>query len=274
MLFAIVFFHLGVQAQEVEKDSNKVFFIKKYYLKRKAKAFANAEKYETYRVSGLSFGNAAVQDTRMAPAVYRGATIGGNLSWREFSENWYNEVNLEFAYTNPSFEGGSSSTYNNFRMQSNVTYLKKFNEQSSFFLGGAIHFVDGLRIYPYLGNSSFNNDLTVSINPELRYQKEIGFIGRSYTVYSNFSINAFSFVNRTPSFSISLDGAKSYWAPIGQFNRARIVTSIHSKRKFSNENRIGLEYSWDFYSMNENNGYVKLRSAQHLVSLNYWFKTR
>ena len=146
-----------------------MFFVKKYYLKKQAKAIRNAKKFDTYRVTGLSLGHAAVQDTRMALPVYLGGSIGSNLSWKEFSEKWYNELNIEFAYTNPSFEGGSYSSYNNFRILSNLSYLRKLNEKN-LYLGAGIHFVDRLRTYSYLGHSSFNNDLIVSINPELNYK--------------------------------------------------------------------------------------------------------
>lgn len=262
-----------ITAQAQEKDSSKMFFVKKYYLKKQAKAIRNAKKFDTYRVTGLSLGHAAVQDTRMALPVYLGGSIGSNLSWKEFSEKWYNELNIEFAYTNPSFEGGSYSSYNNFRILSNLSYLRKLNEKN-LYLGAGIHFVDGLRTYSYLGNSSFNNDLIVSINPELNYKTAFSVFKRQFNFYSGVSINGFSYVNRTPAFSISLDGSNNYFAPIGQFNRVRMATGIHWRKRFSQENRIGLEYSWDFYSLNEKQGYVKLRSAQHLVSVNYWFKTR
>ncbi|MFY0672062.1 MAG: hypothetical protein JXQ87_01575 [Bacteroidia bacterium] len=273
LIFILMFVLCFIKTEAQDNDTNKVFFIKKYYLKQQAKAVANAKKFDTYRVTGLSLGYASTQDTRMALPIYSGASLGANVSWREFSEKWYSELNFEFAYTNPSFEGGSLSSYTHLRMLSNMSFLRKLN-QNKFYLGAGIHFVDGLRIYGFIGNSSFNNDLVVSINPELKYQSAFSLFKRQFNYYTGISINGFSYVNRTPSFATGLDGAHNYFAPIGQFNRVRMATGLHWRKRFSQENRMGLEYSWDFYSLNENDGQVKLRSAQHLISLNYWFKTR
>ena len=146
--------------------------------------------------------------------------------------------------------------------------------QNHLYLGLSLEAMDELRQYAYIGNSSLNNDLAISINPMLLYQKSVQILKRENWFYTKFSVNAFSFVNRFPSYNFNLNGSNNYWAPIGQFNRVRTEIGTSYKLKWSTENRFGISYSWDFYSFNEMEKLFKILSAQHAITFNWWFKTR
>ncbi|MBI1183809.1 hypothetical protein GC194_06035 [bacterium] len=250
-------------------------FATRWWHKQQLKSEARALKYDTYRIGGPSLGFADVQDSKMAPNIYSGATAGFHLGWHEYSEKWFSQLMLEAAFGSLGFQDNHGKGYTLFRSGFNYSILRKTNWMRQHLrLGAGLDALNYLKSYNYLQNSSLNNDLAVGIMPMAMYQAGHNLLGRPSIFYAKASFNAFSFLMRYPKYNLNLNQGEIFWQPVGGFNRVRIELAVSPKIKWSQENRFELKYSWDFYSFNEKQNLVAVHTAQHNISINWWFKTR
>lgn len=257
-------------SQESEKPTDAL----KGKAKRQQKAAERAAKYDNYTVLGISFCQSVIQDTKMSPLVYSGPGIGIRHQTLQFGEKSWLSSRFEAAYAIPG-RNGADASYTNINLKYQLMYARKTNWwKEHLYFGGAVDVLDQIKSYDKLGNSSFNNDLVIGLHPVVMLRKKQQILKRSTIIFGRMGFNLVSYVNRIPTYQVGFRESNGKVLPIGQFNRFRWECGLHMPRKWSLENRIGFEYSWDFYAMNEFDKLFKLRAAQHLLTINYFIKTR
>ena len=264
-------FPLKVTAQESVGDS--LSWLQKRLAKRKIKAKKNAEKFDNYTALGISLSNNSIQDTKMALPIYSGPGVGIRHDFIQLSNTMWSSSRFEASYAIPG-QQGADGTLTNINIKYRLAYARKLMTDAHIYLGGAIDLWEQLRIYPPLGNSSINNDFVLGLNPMAMLRKERKVFKRSGVIFTRIDFNLLSFVNRFPTYNVGSRDFNYFVLPVGAFNRFRFECGFHTLRKWSNENRIGLEYTWDFYAMNEPDNQFKVRAAQHLLTCTFFFKTR
>lgn len=258
-------------AQESSKDSMSWF--QRHREKKKVKAIENAEKYDNYTVLGMSLSHNTIQDTKMAPSIYSGPGIGIRHDMIQLSETAWMSSKFEGTYAIPGREGWDGN-YTNVNIKYQFLYTKKVKKHPNLYLGASMDFLNQFKLYTPLGNSAVNNDLVVGLQPVAMLRKERKILKRNSIAYTRMGFNLLSYVNRYPTYNVGSRELNYFISPIGVFNRFRFELGFNTLRKWSNENRVGLEYSWDFYAMNELDKQFKVRAAQHMVTFNFYLKTR
>lgn len=245
---------------------------KRWGKKMKENAVQGSKDNDSYSITSLGLSAAQVQDTKMAPNLYSGLGGVAGMGWFNMHRKHQTKATLEFSYTMPSFNEAIGADYNNVRAMFSFNHRRFLNPDNPKWLVGAdLHVTDGFRFYGYLGNSAVHNDLIIGLRPQIGYQNKRRILRRDAFWYSNFGVDALAFVNRAPEYNLS--GSNSYLRPVGGFNHFRFDIGFSRAMRFS-ENRFGMEYTWDFYAYNELEGLHKTRSAQHFITLNWWFKSR
>lgn len=261
---------MGLSFSAKGQDSLNLF--QRWGQKMKVKAIRGSKENDSYRITGIGLSVAQVQDTKMAPNLYSGLGIGIRQSSLNMHKKHITSADVEFSYTPLSFNEAGGSDYVNMRGAFIVSHSRFLNpEKPSWLLGGSLLAVNGYRQYGYLGNSAIHNDFIVALQPKIGYHNTRRILKREAMWFTNFGVDLLAYLNRSPEYN--LNGSTDYIRPIGGFNHLRFDIGFSRAMRFS-ENRFGMEYSWDFYGYNEMEGLHKTRSAQHLLTLNWWFKKR
>jgi len=263
-------FLVGLSYSAKGQDSLNLF--QRWGKTMKVRAVEGSKENNSYRISGIGLSGAQVQDTKMAPNIYSGLGAGASLGWFNMHSKHQTLVDMEFTYNSLSFSETGGNDYSSMRAAFLISHSRFLNPKNPrWLLGGSLLAADGYRQNGYLGNSAEHNDLIIALQPRIGYQNERSILRREAFWFANFGVDLLAYLNRIPEYN--LDGATSYIRPVGGFNHFRFDVGFSRAMRFS-ENRFGMEYSWDFYGYNEMEGLHKTRSAQHLITLNWWFKTR
>lgn len=243
-------------AQEVEPSSKALRKEKRQERRDNTTRFSHFGSYLSYW---------AIQDTRMAPSIFRGPGVGLQSGSSIYRPKAIYNLTLDalFSYTIPPH--GETNLMSVF-VGSDFSWLPN-KQRDGWTVGVNLNGFYHIRINNALGNSSINWDASAGIGPIINWKKERK-LGKKMTTFKfTASTPLFSYINRQPAFGLSFSDGVSYLHPIGKFNR--ISTSLSFERLFrrSQENRIRYGYHWDFYNLSEQDDLHKLHIANHRLSM-------
>ncbi len=231
-------------------------------------------KTDTYTVSANGAGYAAIQDTRMAPRVYRAPGFVAVVQDRTYrpKETVLSTFFFQFAYPLTEKTLAGKASYVNPRGTFDYAYLRRIGSLP-LTVGGSLSFTGNLRVLDSLGNSSLNYDLIASLNPTARWEQEFTLFGRAASWHAQVTTPVFSWVLREPAYNVSYSGNESIWAPPWRLYRLRVNLGISRLLEHSSENRLSLDYFYDVYGMTDADAGHNLALGNHTISVGYALKT-
>ena len=230
---------------------------------------------DSYSVSSIGPGYAAIQDTRMTPLVYRAPTFTAYSQERVYRprEALFSTFVFQFAYPLNERTLSGDATYLNPRGTIDIAYLRN-PAPEQLRVGGSLSTTGNLRTLDSLGNSALNFDIITSINASARWEDEFTLLNRPAKWYVHATTPLFSNVIRSPAYNLSFEGAAVHWSPPWDFYRLRLNVGVSRLLKHSEENRYSIDYSYDVYGrMDEPTGH-RLTIGTHSLTFGYSLKTK
>jgi hypothetical protein len=211
-----------------------------------------------------------LQDTRMTPLIYGGFGFGFVLQDLVIWPNLISDTTFTGHFSAPSVPDVLPGIYQNINGTMDMAYLYRVPGVGSAIggqlaAGGSLSAGTSFRLYDKLQNSALNFDIVASVNASARWGLSFVVFNRSLTWHLAGTTPLFSYVGRYPEYTI--DGLRSYWAPPWVFPRITIETGLGTGLRWSEENRVELSYTWDFYALNELDGLHVLRIGTHQLAL-------
>lgn len=231
------------------------------------------ESTDSYVLAVQGAGYAALQDTRMTPMIYRAAGAALLFEDRTYRPN---EMvissifgQLSYVLTDGALDG--DIRYLNPRGAATIRYLRRLGSGSPA-VGGALDLTMNWRILDPMSNSSLNFDIIGSIGPAVRLERKLSLFDRPASWYVGASAPVLSYVVRMPEYNISYGSVSSYVAPPWKLYRLRLRAGVDRLLTRSEENRLSLDYRYDFYGLRENPH--RLTLGLHTITFGYALKTK
>lgn len=231
------------------------------------------ESTDTYILAVQGPGYAAIQDTRMTPMVYRAAGAALLFEDRTYRprEIVISSAFFQFSYvlTDGALDG--SIRYVNPRGAATIRYMRRL-ESIPLAIGGAVDLTGNWRILEPMANSALNFDIITSIGPAVRWEREMTLFDRPARWHVGVSAPLVSYVVRVPEYNLSYGTGTSYVAPPWKLYRLRFRAGVDRLLTRSDENRLSLDYRYDFYGLLENPH--RLTLGLHTLTIGYALKTK
>ncbi|MCK5782343.1 MAG: hypothetical protein KAH10_07110 [Flavobacteriales bacterium] len=232
-----------------------------------------------YRERYLQFSTGAkistLSDKSVSTLHYKGNALAARFAYLDISENlrWWTEL---------EFDGGYSNSYN----------YPSITDRAANHISGGYNF--GIQKPVYKFNDKLNLWLGASLSGRYTYNQFVNYSNSqdNYTFLNNLGVNSllnYSFMlfdrpwylewymnvplatyYMRPGYSISYpDGmlGDSGFASFGSF--LELDSELRLVFPFKNDNKISLEYHWDYYSLNNDN---KVQNSSHAIFLTAYFK--
>lgn len=230
---------------------------------------------DTLLVTSQGGGYAPIQDTRMSPLLYHAPAATLVFEDRTYRPR---EIVLfaatgHFAFPLTEDTRSGREQYLNLRGTVDAAYQRRIAELD-LYGGGSLSFTANQRLYTALSNSSFNFDLIASANAALRWDEAFTLFERPASWHLQAIAPTFSWVLRSPAYGVQLSGDQSIWAFPWRFYRLRLNVGITSRLKHSLENRIAIDYRYDFYGMRDQASGHSLSLGVHAITLGFALKTK
>lgn len=267
----ILILSAGMLFAEEQEEAKKTGFFAK--IKEKIEAIEKVT--NSYRVSSEGIGYTAIQDTRMAPMVYRAPGFSALMQNRTYRPKEMLLTTFFFQFSYPLYEGSLAfdETYLNPRGTIDTAYLRRIGELP-LLVGGSINGSFNIRNLDALGNSSLNFDIIASVNATARWEDSFTLLKRPATWHVQAATPVYSLVVRHPLFNVSYSGNEVIWAAPWQFYRIRLNAGITRLLPRSNENSLTVDYFYDFYGLSGKNINHDLNIGLHSLTLGYALKIK
>jgi hypothetical protein len=231
------------------------------------------EKTDSYSLAVQGPSYAALQDTRMTPLIYR--AVGGGLL---FEGRTYRPEELvltrfwfQFAYVLSDGAREGEFSYFNPRGSGSTSYLRRL-DSLPLAVGGFVDLTGNWRILQPMGNSSLNFDVIASVGPEVRWEQSMTLFDRPARWHVGMSVPAVAYVIRSPAYALSYQEPASFWAAPWVFYRLRLSAGIDRLLNHSEENRLAIDYHYDFYGLQEPSH--SLTMGFHTITIGYALKSK
>lgn len=228
---------------------------------------------DIYAVSTAGFGYTALQDTRMTPLIYRAPVVAANIQsliYRPKALILFS-IPAYFAYPITPKSIAGEEAYYVMRGTVDLAYLRQF-QRAPLALGGGVMFTAGARLQSSLGNSATNVDFIASVFPTLRWEDDFSLLKRPAIWHIQATVPIYSFVTRLPAYNLPMVGPQIIWAFPWRFYRVRIKAGISRLLQHSEENRLNIEYSYDFYGLSVKDSTHRLALGLHTLTVGYAMK--
>jgi hypothetical protein len=229
---------------------------------------------DSYTVSSSGLGYAAFQDIRMNPVIYRGpafSTAVQNFIYRPKSILLASTVShMAYPITEKSIL--AEELYLGGRFTTEMTYFRRFSV-IPLAIGGSFSVAGNVRAQDALGNSALNYDIAASISPTIRWEGGFTLSKRPAIWYVQAAVPAFSLILRLPEYNISLGEHETVWALPWQYYGLQLNVGISRLLPHSDENRLTLDYRYDFYGLSKADYPHRLVLGLHSLSVGYAMKT-
>lgn len=229
---------------------------------------------DTYTLSASGAGYAAIQDTRMAPRIYRApgfVAVNQDRTYRP-QEIVLRTLFFQFAYPLTNKTIALDASYINPRGTIDFAYLRRIGPEA-LSVGGSLSTTGNLRVFDALGNSSLNFDIISSLNAGLRWEDRFSLFGRPTRWYAQLTTPVVSYVVRNPAYSLSFqESARGFAAPWDLY-RARLNLGLSRLLEHSNENRFSIDYFYDVYGSYDASTDHRLVLGNHTITFGYSLKS-
>jgi hypothetical protein len=229
---------------------------------------------DSYQVSTVGTGYAAIQDTRMAPLVYRApgfVAVNQQRTYRP-KETVLTTFFFQFAYPLTEKTISGEATYTNPRGTIDWAYLRRLGDLP-LSVGGSLSWSGNLRVLDSLGNSALNYDLIASLNPTARWEARFRLFDRDASWHAQVTTPVVSWMLRMPQYNLSFGGNQTFWAAPWKLYRLRLNLGISRLLTHSEENRFTIDYFYDIYGTVDRQAQDRLNLGNHSIVLGYALKS-
>lgn len=236
---------------------------------------ARLDATDTYVLSTQGLAYAALQDERMTPLVYRALGAGLRAGERSYRPK---EIVLS------AFAGQYTAVLNKATLAGDYSYMNPRGTLDWIYLrripglplaaGGGITATGNMRILSELGNSALNYDVVASVSAAARWEQAFRLFDRPAWWHVGLKTPVFSYLLRHPGYAVSYGGSRTAWAAPWRFYRLRLDAGISRLLDRSEENRLAIEYHYDFYGANDRDAGHRLTLGAHSITVGYALKTR